>query len=107
MSPTRYHYWFAKNYARFATNVGSMPVDAHMLIAMIAPRPILLVTGSTDNWSDPKGEFLAAVAAGPVFELLGKQSLRTEVWPSPDTPILNDMATSCITARIHLCRATT
>ena len=38
-----------------------------------------------------KGEFLAAVAAGPVFELLGKQSLRTEVWPSPDTPILNDM----------------
>ena len=91
MSPTRYHYWFAKNYARFAANVGSMPVDAHMLIAMIAPRPILLVTGSTDNWWDPKGEFLAAVAAGPVFELLGKQSLRTEVWPSPDTPILNDM----------------
>ena len=43
------------------------------LVALMAPRPLLLQTGSTDYWSDPKGEFLAAVAAEPVYKLFGKQ----------------------------------
>ena len=37
-----------------------------MLVALIAPRPLLLNTGSEDKWSDPRGEFLAAQAASPV-----------------------------------------
>jgi len=44
-----------------------------MLVALMAPRPLLLQTGDTDYWSDPKGEFLAAVAAEPVYELFGKK----------------------------------
>ncbi len=67
-------------------------MDAHMLIALIAPRPLLLQTGNTDYWSDSKGEFLAAVAAGPVYKLLGKDPLDTDVWPAAQTPILHDLA---------------
>jgi hypothetical protein len=62
-----------------------------MLIALIAPRPVLLQTGDTDVWSDPKGEFLAAVAAVPVYRLLGKQALGTEQMPPAGQPILHTL----------------
>ena len=62
-----------------------------MLISLIAPRPILLITGYTDKWSDPYGEYLAAKAAEPVYELLGKKGLETEKMPSPGEPVLNDI----------------
>jgi len=80
-APTRYPYQFCANYAKYGDNVDQFPVDAHMLIAMIAPRPLLLQTGDTDRWSDPKGEFLAAVAADPVYRLLGKQGLDSGEMP--------------------------
>lgn len=87
--PSRYPYQFAANYAKFANKVDEFPVDAHMLVALIAPRPVLLQTGDKDFWSDPKGEFLAAVAAGPVYRLLGKQGLDTDQMPPAGTPILH------------------
>ena len=65
VAPTRYPYQFAANYKKYGDHVDQLPVDAHMLISLIAPRPVLLQTGDTDFWSDPKGEFLAAVSAGP------------------------------------------
>jgi len=88
-APTRYAYQFCANYGKWADKVDEFPVDAHMLIALIAPRPVLLQTGSTDKWSDPYGEFLAAVAAGPVYELLGKQGLGTDKMPAAGEPILH------------------
>ena len=91
VEPTRFPYQFAANYAQWGPDVTGMPMDAHMLIALIAPRPLLLQTGSTDNWSDAKGEFVAAVEAGPVYELLGQKSLRTDVMPPADTPIYNTL----------------
>jgi hypothetical protein len=91
VEPTRYPYQFCANYAKFARHVDQLPVDAHMLVALMAPRPVLLQTGDQDNWSDPKGEFLAAVAAGPVFRLLGKQALDTDQWPAAGQPILHTL----------------
>ena len=88
---TRYPYQFAGNYAKFAGKVDQFPVDANMLVALIAPRPVLLQTGDKDFWSDPKGEFLAAVAAGPVYRLLGKQGLDTDQMPPAGSPILHDI----------------
>ena len=88
---TRYFYQFSGNRAHYGDDPGTSPVDGHMLISLIAPRPLLLLTGDTDNWSDPKGEFVAAVAAEPVYELLGKKGLGTKVWPAAGTPILNDL----------------
>lgn len=90
-APSRYRYQFAGNYASYAGRVDELPVDAHLLLALIAPRPVLLQTGTEDHWSDPRGEFLAALAAEPVFEMLGAKGLDTATMPPPGEPILNTM----------------
>jgi hypothetical protein len=89
--PNRYPYQFCGNYAKYGKKVNELPVDAHMLLALIAPRPVLLQTGNTDRWSDPYGEFLAAVAAEPVYKLLGKQGLDTDKMPPAGEPILHTL----------------
>ena len=87
--PTRYYYQFAPNYHSFSDKVNRLPVDGHMLVALMAPRPLLLQTGSTDFWSDPKGEFLSAIAAEPVYKLFGKTGPGTTTFPAPgDTSLL-------------------
>jgi len=83
VAPTRYPYQFAANYARLAADPGAAPIDANLLAALIAPRALLLQTGDTDTWSDPKGEFLAAISARPVFELFGKRGPATDAFPPP------------------------
>jgi hypothetical protein len=90
-APTRYPYQFAANYQKYGDRVDQFPVDAHMLISLIAPRPLLLQTGDQDFWSDPRGEFLAAVAAGSVYRLLGKQNLGTEQMPPAGQPLLQTL----------------
>jgi hypothetical protein len=91
VAPTRYPYQFAVNYQKYGDRVAQFPVDAHMLIALIAPRPVLLQTGDTDLWSDPKGEFLAAVAAGGVYRLLGRKGLGTDQMPASGETIMHTL----------------
>jgi len=91
-TPGRFPYQFAANYAKYGGFPDKAPMDANLLIALIAPRPLLLQTGSSDYWSDPKGEFLAAVAAGKVYKLLGKEDLGTAVWPEAKQPIFHDIS---------------
>lgn len=78
----RFGYQFCANYQKWGDRTGQMPMDAHMLVALMAPRPLLLQTGDKDFWSDPKGEFLAAVAASPVFKLLGRPGIGTDQLPA-------------------------
>jgi hypothetical protein len=76
VAPTRYPYQFAANYQKYAADPNTLPMDTHMLVAAMAPRALLLHTAAHgDNWSDPKGEYLAAIAATPAYELLGKKGL--------------------------------
>jgi hypothetical protein len=89
--PTRYFYQFAGNWRNYKDDPSKSPVDGNMLVALMAPRPLLLQTGNTDYWSDPKGEFIAAVNGGSVYKLLGKKSLETDVMPPAGQPILNDL----------------
>jgi len=91
--PTRYFYQFAPNYHSYSNRVNELPFDGHSLVALIAPRPLLLQTGSTDGWSDPKGEFLSAVAAEPVYKLFGKNGPGTTIWPAgkDESLLLNDL----------------
>jgi hypothetical protein len=89
--PTRYFYQFAGNWRNYKDDPSKSPVDGHMLVALMAPRPLLLQTGETDYWSDPKGEFVAAVNGGPVYELLGKKALGTDVMPAAGQPVLHDL----------------
>jgi hypothetical protein len=90
---SRYYYQFAPAYHSYANNVQALPFDAHALVALMAPRPLLLQTGSTDYWSDPKGELLAATAAAPVYNLFGKTAPATAVMPAAGSTalLLNDV----------------
>lgn len=84
---SRYYYQFAPTRHSYANDFSSCPVDAHELIALMAPRYLLLQTGDTDYWSDPKGEFLAAQAAQPVYELFGIKNVLDEMPKAGDTSL--------------------
>jgi hypothetical protein len=80
--------WMAYNFAKYVGHWDKMPVDAHSLISLVAPRPVFINGGTGDQWSDPHGEFLAAVAAGPVYRLLGKKDLGATERPAPDVALI-------------------
>jgi hypothetical protein len=69
-----YGYWFGAAYAR-QTGPVTLTIDQHQLVALIAPRPVLLGSGMGDGWSDPAGAFRAAQGADPVYRLLGSNGL--------------------------------
>lgn len=92
-SSGEYH-WFAPNFIKYAgpLTVNDLPVDAHELIALCAPRPVFISVGSPEvegHWVDAKGMFLAAVYAGPVYELLGKKGLGTTKYPPQGTALVD------------------
>jgi len=62
-------HWFARNYAGFAGREAALPVDQHMLLALIAPRMLYVASADQDLWSDPRGEFQSLAASSPVFAL--------------------------------------
>jgi hypothetical protein len=78
---------FAGNLQKWVGKWDELPVDQHMLIALCAPRPVYVNGGLKDQWSDPKGEFLAMVAAGPVYRLLGAKGLGVTEVPPLDKPV--------------------
>lgn len=80
--------WMAENFHKYGGHWNDLPVDSHELIALVAPRPILITGGTQDPWSDPRGEFMAAVAAGPVYRLLGANDLGTTEMPAPDVALV-------------------
>jgi hypothetical protein len=79
---------FAGNFQKFSGRWNDMPVDAHMVIALNAPRPVFITGGTQDQWADPHGEFLSEVAAGPVYRLLGKKDVGATTLPPLDTPLI-------------------
>ncbi len=81
-------WWLAGNFQKYAGHWTDLPVDAHLVIALCAPRPVFITGGTEDQWADPHGEFLAEVAAGPVYRLLGKKDLGTTELPPLDTPVI-------------------
>lgn len=84
---TVFPHWFSDTFIQYNENEAALPVDQHQLIALIAPRMVYVASAVEDEWADPKGEFLAARDAGPVFELLGKKGLGTDEQPALNTPV--------------------
>jgi hypothetical protein len=64
-----------------------LPFDQHMLLGLVAPRPVYVASATKDSLADPKGEFLSAVHAESIYRLLGLRGLDTATWPQPDRPI--------------------
>ena len=88
------YHWMAGNYLKYAGPLtpDDLPVDGHELIALCAPRPVFISVGSPQvegTWIDAKGMFLAAVAAGPVYRLLGKKDLGTSEFPPQETALID------------------
>ena len=84
---TSFPHWFCPAFETFAGRETELPCDQHTLLALIAPRPLYVASALDDRWADPRGEFLAAVAAEPAWRLFGRGGLGTTDWPAPDTPI--------------------
>ena len=84
---SRFGYWFDKKLKDYAGDVNSLPVDWHELIALYAPRPVYLATAAEDYWGDPRGSFLAAKNADPVYRLFGEVGLGVDEMPPVDTPV--------------------
>ncbi|ACB77600.1 alpha/beta hydrolase family protein [Opitutus terrae] len=87
-SSGEYH-WMAPNYLKYAGRWDDLPNDQHELIALVAPRPLLVTGGTTDLWPDPVGMFKACVAAGPVYRLLGKKDLGRTEMPAPNEDVID------------------
>jgi len=92
-SSGEYH-WFAGNFLKYAgpLKVNDLPVDAHELVAMCAPRPVFISSGSLaveGGWVDAKGMFLGGAYASPVYELLKKKGLGTYDFPPIETALIN------------------
>jgi acetyl esterase/lipase len=85
----QFPHWFADAYKQYNENEAALPVDQHMLLALMAPRPVYVTSASKDLWADPKGSYLSLVHAQPVYALYRKDAGLPSKPPAINVPIIN------------------
>ena len=78
---------YCDRFREWVDRENELPFDQHMLLGLIAPRPIYIASATKDSLADPQGEFLTAVHAEPIYRLFGLRGIDTSTSPPPDMPI--------------------
>lgn len=84
---TSFPHWFVAKFKEYKKDPNQLPVDQHMLLALMAPRPLYVASAVEDQWADPKGEFLGAKHAEPVYQLFNKKGLGVVQMPEVNQPV--------------------
>src|SRR5690606_20489413 len=84
---TSFPHWFCENFKDFNDREEQLPVDQHMLLALIAPRSLYVASAEEDLWADPKGEFLSLHHAGAAYGLFGYGGIEQK--PAVNNPVVN------------------
>lgn len=86
---TQFPHWFTDAYKAYNGRAEALPVDQHMLLALVAPRALYVASADEDLWADPRGEFLSLAASSPVFALWGDAPIGQDAMPPLDTPLVS------------------
>jgi len=98
---TSFPHWFNDVFRKYNEKEDELPLDQHMLIALMAPRPVYIASAQQDQWADPKGEYLSGYHAGPVYQLYGKMTPSSENQPPLNQPQFTESVSYHIRSGVH------